>query len=64
MSLNPGGASVPIIIVANSGNQPYTISGLAITRTLSETSPSVFYSLEHYLFGLWPVVQQLFCSLA
>ena len=34
--------------VGNSGNQPYTTSGLAITRTLS---PPVFYSLEHHLFG-------------
>ena len=39
-----------IVPVRNSGNQPYTTSGLATTRTLSETSP-VFYSLEHYLFG-------------
>ena len=37
--------------VGNSGNQPYTTTGLATTRTLSETSPPVIYSLEHYLFG-------------
>ena len=35
----------------NNGNQPYTTSGLAITRTLSVTSPPVFNSFEHYLFG-------------
>ena len=35
------------------GNQPYTTSGLAITRTLPETSPPIFYSSEseHHLFG-------------
>ena len=35
----------------NSGNQPYTTGGLARTRTSSETSPPLFYSLEHYQFG-------------
>ena len=29
----------------------FTTSGLAITRTLLETSPPVFSSLEHHLFG-------------
>ena len=32
--------------VGNSGKQPYTTSGLAITHTLSETSPPVFYSFR------------------
>ena len=38
------------------GNQPYTTSGLAITRTLS---PPVFYSLSVIYSTLWPVYSTL-----
>ena len=40
-----------VVSVRNRGNQPYTISGLAMTPTLCFGILHVFTSLEHYLFG-------------